>query len=364
MPNSEPEPFGLAEHLVEASTKLTLLDKLLASVLPQGKRVLIFSGFTRMLDILEDFLNLRSIGHLRLDGQTSRPRRNLNIRLFQTSFVNQASKPVFLISTKAGGLGINLTAADTVVLFDSSWNPQVDIQAIARAHRIGQTAPVTVYRLICAASVEEQMLSRLRKKLYLSLKILESRAPANGLTESVVDVSETEEKLSMSTAELCAILRGGARVFEASSSNTNTNEAEAAEADEISSGYRAFVESSFEQIVEKAREESKRAVAKRGGEEKSTQTKEDEEKAAAKEEMELLQGMEVVRTRVFEGRQYVVNRTQKQIGEEWAATMKGRKRIERTQIVNGHAVEICTLGNTPWEAVRIESFLIFEAGLV
>lgn len=91
---------------------------------------------------------LRGIDYLRLDGSTSRPRRNLGIKVFQNGVNGDKSKgpPVFLISTKAGGLGINLTAADTVVMFDSNWNPQVDIQAIARAHRIGQTRPVTVYR--------------------------------------------------------------------------------------------------------------------------------------------------------------------------------------------------------------------------
>lgn len=101
----------------------------------------------------------------RLDGSTSRPRRALDIKLFQQ---NNSPYQIFLISTRAGGLGINLTAATTVVLVDQDWNPQVDIQAISRAHRIGQTKTVQVYRLVCQDSVEEQALTRLRKKLYLS----------------------------------------------------------------------------------------------------------------------------------------------------------------------------------------------------
>lgn len=125
MPDSEPEPFGIEEHLVSASAKLVMLDKLLGAVLPRGSKVLIFSGFTRMLDILEDYLTLRGTAFLRLDGGTSRPRRNLGIRVFQQN--DATGPPVFLISTRAGGLGINLTAADTVVLFDSDWNPQVSI---------------------------------------------------------------------------------------------------------------------------------------------------------------------------------------------------------------------------------------------
>lgn len=346
MPNSEPEPFEVAEHVVEASNKLILLDKLLSKLIPQGKRILIFSGFTRMLDILEDFLNLRSIGFLRLDGGTSRPRRSLNIRLFQNSFQGQMPKPVFLISTSAGGLGINLTAADTVVLYDSSWNPQVDIQAIARAHRIGQTRPVTVYRLICAASVEEQMLSRLRKKLYLSLKIMEVN---NGNGEQATDETIAEENMKMSTGELCAILRGGARVFDnANLAQTSSDPTEDEDLEDIRSGYRGFIDSSFEEILEKARQEEQKTKIKLEKEVNGEQSVEDE-----KEELELLQGIEVVRTRMFEGKKYLANRSQKQIGEDWVNLQRNaRARKLRTQMIDGHAVENDTMGNTRWEAVK------------
>lgn len=184
-----------------------------------------------MLDILQDFLNLRGIVHARLDGSTSRPRRSLDIKLFQQP---NSPQQVFLISTRAGGLGINLTAASTVVLFDQDWNPQVDIQAISRAHRIGQTKIVQVYRLVCQDSVEEQALTRLRKKLYLSYvsqprrqQLIERRAKVMGsmqnATDAVAEV-ETDTKATeddapkMTRGELASILRGGAGALKWSTS--------------------------------------------------------------------------------------------------------------------------------------------------
>ncbi|KAG0142765.1 hypothetical protein CROQUDRAFT_662086 [Cronartium quercuum f. sp. fusiforme G11] len=352
MPNSEPEPFELAEHLVEASSKLTLLDKLLASLLPQGKRVLIFSGFTRVLDILEDFLNLRSIGFYRLDGSTPRPRRALYIRLFQTPFESQAVKPIFISTTVSGGLGINLTAADTVVMYDSSWNPQVDNQAIARAHRIGQTRPVTVYRLVCADSVEEQMQGRIRKKLYLSHKIMNY---GGGTEEGEMEIKRDE--ILLSTSELCSILRGGTRVFNASSTSEGmeaSTEEEDEEAANLRSGYTTFLKSSFEDIVAKAREEERMAQVKMVGEmTKKTEGAEEKTREDEQEEIELLQGIERVRTRLFEGRKYVANQSNKNIGADWVDLQRqSRMRKERTTMVNGYAVENYTLGNARWEAVK------------
>lgn len=131
LPNAEPEPYGIGEHLVVSSSKLMLLDKLLADILPKGERVLIFSQWTNMLDLIEDFMALRRIRYARLDGSTSQARCTLNIKLFQQE---HSPYQIFLISTKAGGLGINLTKASTVVLFDSDWNPQNDLQGIARTH--------------------------------------------------------------------------------------------------------------------------------------------------------------------------------------------------------------------------------------
>ncbi|CAM9934958.1 unnamed protein product, partial [Choristocarpus tenellus] len=119
-----------------------------------GHRCLIFSQFTSMLDILEEYCTGRGYEYVRLDGETNRVQRRLDIRRF-----NAPGSPLFLflISTRAGGLGINLATADTVILYDSDWNPQVDLQAMERAHRIGQTKPVRIYRLVCRGSVEERM---------------------------------------------------------------------------------------------------------------------------------------------------------------------------------------------------------------
>ena len=106
-----------------------------------------------MLDILEDYCELRDLSYVRLDGETNRVQRRLDVRRFNAPKSNLF---IFLISTRAGGLGLNLATADTVILYDSDWNPQVDLQAMERAHRIGQVKPVRVYRLVCSGSVEER----------------------------------------------------------------------------------------------------------------------------------------------------------------------------------------------------------------
>lgn len=105
-----------------------------------------------MLDILEDYLIMRGYRYARLDGSTGRARRNLQMKMFNKP---ESETFIFLLSTRAGGLGINLTAADTVIFYDSDLNPQVDIQAMARAHRIGQKKIVKVYRLVIKDTVEE-----------------------------------------------------------------------------------------------------------------------------------------------------------------------------------------------------------------
>eukprot|EP00808_Paulinella_micropora_P026430 g56409.t1 len=160
------EPPKTDDHLVRASGKMHTLDRLLTRLRDRGHRVVVFSQFTSMLDILEDYLTYR-FGEdkiVRLDGSTNRVQRNVNIRAF-----NAPGSPLFafIMSTRAGGLGVNLQTADTVVLYDSDWNPQADLQAMARVHRIGQTRPVAVYRLVTAGSVEERIVQRAQKKLYL-----------------------------------------------------------------------------------------------------------------------------------------------------------------------------------------------------
>ncbi|KAH8049550.1 helicase [Aureococcus anophagefferens] len=135
----------LGEHLVGACGKLVLLDKLLTRLKDKGHRVLIFSQMTRMLDILEDFMVMRAYDYCRIDGKTAHELREEYIDAYNAP---NSEKFAFLLSTRAGGLGINLQTADTCVLYDSDWNPQADLQAMDRCHRIGQTKPVHVYRLV------------------------------------------------------------------------------------------------------------------------------------------------------------------------------------------------------------------------
>lgn len=156
--------------LLHSSSKLVLLDKLLVKLHEDGHRVLIFSQMVMMLDILEDYLTTRGFPMERLDGGVSRRERQAAI----DRFANRSAEDqfVFLLSTRAGGLGLNLTAADTVILYDSDWNPQNDLQAQARAHRIGQTQQVKVYRLVTRNTYESYMLDVVSRKLGLESAIM------------------------------------------------------------------------------------------------------------------------------------------------------------------------------------------------
>lgn len=138
------EEFG--EHLVFNSGKMIFIDKLLQKTSEAKEQVLIFTQFTSMLNILEDFMMMRGHKYFRLDGETELEDREQYIEEFTRPGTEYS---VFLISTRAGGLGINLVTANHVVLHDSDWNPQIDLQAMDRAYRIGQKKQVYVYRLIC-----------------------------------------------------------------------------------------------------------------------------------------------------------------------------------------------------------------------
>lgn len=160
-----------ATIMIDASGKLVLIHKLLPKLKANGHKVLIFSQMVRCLDILEDYLVHMRYPYERIDG---RVRGNL-----RQAAIDRFSKPdsdrfVFLLCTRAGGLGINLTAADTVIIFDSDWNPQNDIQAQARCHRIGQSRSVKVYRLITRNSYEREMFDRASMKLGLDKAVLQS----------------------------------------------------------------------------------------------------------------------------------------------------------------------------------------------
>jgi superfamily II DNA or RNA helicase len=166
---------------VEGSAKLEVLLEMITSGLADGRRILIFSQFARMLGLISESLLARGIRHVSLTGHT--PDRQKPIDAFQ-----QGKVDIFLISLKAGGAGLNLVGADTVIHYDPWWNPAAQAQATDRAHRIGQTKPVFVHDLIAAGSVEERMLSLQKHKRMLANAILDRGAATTGaLSERDID---------------------------------------------------------------------------------------------------------------------------------------------------------------------------------
>nr|XP_055060350.1 SWI/SNF-related matrix-associated actin-dependent regulator of chromatin subfamily A member 5 [Misgurnus anguillicaudatus]XP_055060362.1 SWI/SNF-related matrix-associated actin-dependent regulator of chromatin subfamily A member 5 [Misgurnus anguillicaudatus] len=163
-------PYTTDLHLVVNGGKMVVLDKLLPKLKEQGSRVLIFSQMTRVLDILEDYCMWRNYNYCRLDGQTPHEERQISINAFNEP---NSSKFLFMLSTRAGGLGINLATADVVIIYDSDWNPQVDLQAMDRAHRIGQKKQVRVFRFITENTVEERIVERAEMKLRLDSIVIQ-----------------------------------------------------------------------------------------------------------------------------------------------------------------------------------------------
>ncbi|CAJ2502300.1 Uu.00g096940.m01.CDS01 [Anthostomella pinea] len=163
-------PYTTDEHLVYNSGKMALLDTLLKRMQKQGSRVLIFSQMSRLLDILEDYCVFREYKYCRIDGGTAHEDRIAAIDEYNKK---DSDKFIFLLTTRAGGLGINLTSADIVVLYDSDWNPQADLQAMDRAHRIGQTKQVVVYRFVTENAIEEKVLERAAQKLRLDQLVIQ-----------------------------------------------------------------------------------------------------------------------------------------------------------------------------------------------
>ncbi|KAL3477148.1 SNF2 family N-terminal domain-containing protein [Aspergillus californicus] len=192
-------PYTTDEHLVDNAGKMAILDKVLARMKQQGSRVLIFSQMSRVLDILEDYCVFREYKYCRIDGTTAHEDRIAAIDEYNKP---DSEKFIFLLTTRAGGLGINLTTADIVVLYDSDWNPQADLQAMDRAHRIGQTKQVVVYRFITENAIEERVLERAAQKLRLDqLVIQQGRAQQN-----VKNTASKDDLLGM-------IQHGAANIF-------------------------------------------------------------------------------------------------------------------------------------------------------
>ncbi|KAL6073870.1 ISWI chromatin-remodeling complex ATPase CHR11 [Balamuthia mandrillaris] len=201
-------PYTNGEHLVTNSGKMVVLDKLLPRLKQQGSRVLIFSQMTRLLDILEDYLVMRDYEYRRIDGSTSGEERGQYIDEFNEP---DSSIFIFLLSTRAGGLGINLATADTVILYDSDWNPQVDLQAQDRAHRIGQTKQVNVYRFVTEDAIEEKVVERAEAKLHLDALVIRQG-------------QLVEKHKALDKEELLAMIRFGADKIFKSKGSTITDE--------------------------------------------------------------------------------------------------------------------------------------------
>ncbi|CCK72746.1 putative ATPase KNAG_0L01260 [Huiozyma naganishii CBS 8797] len=168
-PYVEPEDLTL-DALLQTSGKLQTLQKLAIPLIKKGHKVLIFSQFVNMLDLIEDWCELNLVESLRIDGSVDNETRKKDIENFNSP---KGKHSVFLLSTRAAGLGINLVAADTVVLFDSDWNPQVDLQAMDRCHRIGQDKPVIVYRFCCDNTIEHVILTRAANKRRLERLVIQ-----------------------------------------------------------------------------------------------------------------------------------------------------------------------------------------------
>uniref|UniRef100_A0A914ICL6 protein disulfide-isomerase n=1 Tax=Globodera rostochiensis TaxID=31243 RepID=A0A914ICL6_GLORO len=199
----EEEPQARLQQLLKSSGKLILLDKLLCRLRETGHRVLIFSQMVMMLDILEEYMRLRRFLTQRLDGSMRSDLRKQALDHFNAP---GSTDFCFLLSTRAGGLGINLATADTVIIYDSDWNPQNDLQAMSRAHRIGQKNQVNIYRLVTKGSVEEEIVERAKQKLVLDHLVIQ-RMDTTGKT---VLSKNAINRIPFDKTELTAILKFGA----------------------------------------------------------------------------------------------------------------------------------------------------------
>lgn len=238
--SQECSPETLLKGIISTSGKMVLLDKLLPKLRSQGHKVLLFSQMVRMLDIIQDYLSLKGYPFERIDGGVKIGDRQAAIERFSSP---GSDRFIFLICTRAGGVGINLTAADTVIIYDSDWNPQVsvraihdgqnDIQAQARCHRIGQEKAVKVYRLITNRTYEMEMFQRANLKLGLDKAVL-NPLKQNLLKDGRVDVQRMNKK------EAETLLKYGAYDF--------FKEEREGRSEELSN---AFCEADIDQILEK-----------------------------------------------------------------------------------------------------------------
>ncbi|KDO33058.1 hypothetical protein SPRG_01873 [Saprolegnia parasitica CBS 223.65] len=201
--------------IVRSAGKFELLDRMLPKLHAAGHRVLMFSQMTQLMHVLEDYFNYRGFRYLRLDGSTSADEREQRMFMF-----NAPDSPyfIFLLSTRAGGLGLNLATADTVIIFDSDWNPAMDAQAQDRAHRIGQKNEVRVFRLVTNSPIEEKILSRATEKMNMNNLVVEAgkfhakskEADRRAMLESLIKMESEDagddEAMVMDNDELNSIM--------------------------------------------------------------------------------------------------------------------------------------------------------------
>lgn len=289
-----------------------------------------------MLDCCEDLLALRggsgeNFKYTRLDGGTARARRNLGIRLFNQDASNYR---IMLISTRAGGLGINLTSASTVVMLDQDWNPQIMLQAEARAHRIGQTKPVTVYKLCTQGTVEEQMMGRIQKKLYLSAKVTESMRDVHttpkvkkGPGGKIVDTAADDDMPQLDTSQLMSLVRRGAQALAHPELDVTD-----------------MLNWDWTTMLENCKEPADIHVSERVH--KDASVKDEDEK-------KWLSQLEMVESRVFQGKTYTKSKDLGSYGDisrEWA---REERRVGKntTVMVDGYAISKESMRCGDWEAV-------------
>ncbi len=198
------------EEIVKYSGKMVVLDNLLKKLFAKGHRIVLFSQYTQVLDILDDYLSFRGgkfAQKSRIDGSTNGVMRNVLVSEFNAP---NSKQHIFLLTTRAGGEGVNLYSADTVILFDSDWNPQVDNQAMARVHRIGQRKVVHVYRLISSGTVEERIVQRAQKKLFLDGMVNRgSSAIAKGIDDNIADDDGNNQEKEKDISDVLSVLKFG-----------------------------------------------------------------------------------------------------------------------------------------------------------
>ncbi|KAH0258012.1 SWI/SNF chromatin remodeling complex component, partial [Aureobasidium melanogenum] len=227
-PFVEEDNSDVDETLVTESGKMLLLDSLMPTLLERGHKVLIFSQFKTQLDLIETYCEvLRGWKCSRIDGGVSQPDRQEQIAQFNST---ESKTNIFLLSTRAGGQGINLTAADTVLLFDSDWNPQQDLQAQDRAHRIGQTRPVIVYRFATKGTVETLLLEKAESKRRLEKLVIQKgkfRSMRAGEV-SGAEFAELQQLLAQQDGERVELEEGTKGLLSEEELNTLTDRSEEA----------------------------------------------------------------------------------------------------------------------------------------